>query len=113
LLGVLDRGLSRRRITGVDVLLVEREATIPALEEIAHPDAHVGAIGARFRAAERLVARALKPESTIIGLQGGREETRAAACLQLEPGIGALAQRQVCCAEVAGGVPLVGIGRKA
>src|SRR2546427_8071714 len=35
----------------------------------------------------RSVARTLKPESAIIGLQGGRDETRAAACLQLEPGI--------------------------
>src|SRR5438874_3975837 len=53
LLGVLDRGLSRRRITGVDVLLIECEATVVALEEIAQPDAQVGAVGARFRAGER------------------------------------------------------------
>src|SRR5258707_250356 len=113
LLGVLNRRLSWRRITGVEVLLIEREATVAALEEIAQPDAQVGAIGASLRAGERLVVRALKPKSAIIGLQRGREETRAAACLQLEPGIGALPQRQVCGAEVASGVPLVGIGRKA
>src|SRR4029077_19870313 len=113
LLGVLNRRLSWRRITGVEVLLIEREATVAALEEIAQPDAQVGAIGARFRAGERLVARTLKPESAIIGLQRGREETRAAACLQLEKGIGALPQGQVCGAEVACGVPFVGIGREA
>ena len=39
MLGVLDRGLSRRRIPGVDVLLIECEATVAALEEIAQPDA--------------------------------------------------------------------------
>ncbi len=69
LLGVLNRRLSWRRITGIEVLLIEREATVAALEEIAQPDAQVGAIGARFRASERLVARTLKPESAIIGLQ--------------------------------------------
>src|SRR5258707_261731 len=115
LLGVLNRRLSWRRITGVEVLLIEREATVAALEEIAQPDAQVGAISARFRAGERLVARTLKPESAIIGLQRGREETRAAACLQLEPGIGTLPQGQVCGAEiaVAGGAPFVGISREA
>src|SRR5215468_5345255 len=38
LLGVLDRRLSRRRITGVEPLLIEREATLVAFEEIAQPD---------------------------------------------------------------------------
>src|SRR5258707_7168545 len=38
LLGVLNRRLSWRRITGVEVLLIEREATVAALEEIAQPD---------------------------------------------------------------------------
>src|SRR5260370_23398561 len=115
LLGVLNRCLSWRRITGVEVLLIEREATVAALKEIAQPDAQVGAIGACLRAGERLVVRTLKPESAIIGLQRGGEETRAAACLQLEPGIGALPQGQVCGAEiaVAGGAPFVGIGREA
>src|SRR5258707_2533417 len=113
LLGVLNRRLSWRRITGVEVLLIEREPTVAALEEIAQPNAQVCAIGARLCAGERLVVRTLKPESAIIGLQRGREETRATACLQLEPGIGALPQGQVCGAEVASGVTFVGIGRKA
>src|SRR6266705_4170490 len=67
LLGILDRRLSRRRVTGVEALLIEREAAVAALEEIAQPDAQVGAIGARFRAGERLVVRAMKPESAIVG----------------------------------------------
>src|SRR2546429_4953024 len=90
LLGVLNRRLSWRRITGVEVLRIERETTVAALEEIAQPNAQVCAIGARLRAGERLAVRTLKPESAIIGLQRGREETRGTACLQLEPGIGAL-----------------------
>ena len=69
LLGVLDRRLSRRRITGVEVLLVEGEATVVALEEVAEPDAQVGAVGPRLRVGERQVVRALEPESAIIGLQ--------------------------------------------
>src|SRR6516225_6464862 len=113
LLGVLDRRLSRRRITGIEILLIECKPAVVALEEIAQPDAQVSAIGASLRAAERLVARALKPESAIIGLQRGGEETRAAPCLQLEPGIGALPQGHVCGAEVASGVPPVGISRQA
>src|SRR2546428_5297453 len=111
LLGVLDRRLSRRRVTGVEALLIEREAAVVPLEEIPQPDAQVGAISARFRTGERLVVRAMKPESAIVGSQRGGEETLAAACLHLEPGIGALPKGQVCGAEVAGGVPLVGIGR--
>src|SRR5215467_12871938 len=55
----------------------------------------------------------MKPESAIIRSQRRREETRAAARLQLEPGIGALPQGQVCGSKVAGGVPLIGIGRQA
>src|SRR5215472_12507975 len=45
LLGVLDRHLSRRRVTGVESLRVERESTVVTLEEVAEPDAHVGAVG--------------------------------------------------------------------
>src|SRR5215469_11400953 len=67
LLGVLDRRLSRRRITRVEPLRIKRESSIAALKEIAQPDAHVSAIGARFLARERLVVWTLKPESAIIG----------------------------------------------
>ena len=83
------------------------------LEEVAEPDAEVSAVSTRLRAGERPVIRAMEPESAIIGSQRGGEETHATARLHLEPGIGALAQSQVCGAEVAGGVPLVGIGRQA
>src|SRR5438445_240333 len=92
LLGVLYRRLSRRRVTSVEAMLIDREATVAALEEIAQPDAQVGAVGARFRAGERLVVRAMKPESAIVGSQRGGEETLAAARLHLEPGIGTLPQ---------------------
>src|SRR5262249_13329978 len=34
LLGVLDRGLSRRRVTGVESLRIERETTAATLEEV-------------------------------------------------------------------------------
>src|SRR5215472_19012442 len=82
LLGVLDRRLSRRRITGVEPLRIEREASVAALEQIAQADAQVSAIGARFLAGKRLVIRAMKSESAIIGLQRGGEQARAPPCLQ-------------------------------
>src|SRR5262252_217047 len=113
LLGVLDRRLSRRRITGVELLRIKREASVAPLKEIAQPDAQVSAIGARFLASERLVVWTLKPESAIVGLQRGGEQTRAATGLQLEKGIGALPQGQVCGAKVARVVSSVGIGRQA
>src|SRR6516225_7408448 len=83
------------------------------LKEVAESDAEVGAVGPSLVAGEGLAVRALEPESAIIGLQRGREETRGAACLHLEPGIGAFPQGQVCGAEVAGAVSLVGVGREA
>ena len=51
------------------MLRIEGQAAFVALEEIADPDAQVSSISARLRSGERLVARTLKPESAIIGLQ--------------------------------------------
>ena len=44
LLGVLERHQSRRRVPGVDFLLVELETTVVPLDEVAEPDAQVGAV---------------------------------------------------------------------
>src|SRR6185437_2668296 len=48
LLGVLERHLSRRGVTGVEMLLVELEATVVAPEEVAEPEAQIGAVGPSF-----------------------------------------------------------------
>ena len=48
LLGVLDRHLSRRRVTGADFLVIERETTVVTLKEVAEPDTQVGAVGISF-----------------------------------------------------------------
>src|SRR6478609_3521830 len=48
LLRVLDRHLSRRRVTGVESLRVELETTLMSLNEVTEPDAHVGAVGPSF-----------------------------------------------------------------
>src|SRR5438034_9865398 len=55
LLGVLDRRLSRCRITAVEALLVEGETTVATLDELAEPDAQIGAVGPRPRAGARQV----------------------------------------------------------
>src|SRR6516225_8818095 len=83
------------------------------LKEVAESDAEVGAVGPSLVAGEGLAVRALEPESAIIGSERGGEETRAAASLDLEPGIAAFPQGQVCGAEVTGAVPLVGVSREA
>ena len=66
LLGVFDRRLSQRRITGVEVLRIERESTVATLEEVAESDAQVGAVRPRLLAGKRLVVGALESESAII-----------------------------------------------
>src|SRR5262249_60067633 len=85
LLGVLNRRLSGRRITGVEVLLIKGEATVATLEEVAEPDAQVGAVGHCRRIGGRQVARALESESAISGPQQPRDETLAPAPLRLHP----------------------------
>src|SRR5947207_5579574 len=114
LLGVLDRCLARRRVATIDVLLIEGNATVPATEEIVQADAEVGAVCQGFRVTEQTVVGAMESESAIIGLLQTGEESFAPGGLQLEPGIRALPEGQVCSAEAVVGVTLpVGIGGQA
>jgi len=81
LLRIFDRQLSRRRVTGVESLRVEREATVVTFDEVTEPNAQVGAVGPSFELVKDWSVRALEAESAIIGLQRRGEETRGAAGL--------------------------------
>src|SRR4029453_12822001 len=104
LLRVFDRRLSRRRIAGVETLLIEGDLTVTALEEVAKPDAQIRAVGPGRAVREGRVVRATEPESAIVGAQGSREQALAPPGLHLKPGIGAHPQGHICGAEVAVGI---------
>src|SRR5262245_22194121 len=86
LFGGLQRRLSRRRITGVEVLLIESESTVATLEEVVERDAHVGAVRSRHssRIGERK-AITLEAESAVAGAHCAGDKTLAPAGLHFEP----------------------------
>src|SRR5688572_1423306 len=87
-----------------------------ALEQVVKLEAEVGAVCHSIRVGEQNVVVSTEAESTILGLLTTGEKTLTAACLHLEPGIGAESQRQVSSFEAAvsiPGIPFIGCTRQA
>ena len=104
---VLERGLARRGVAGLQVLHVEAEAFLAPLDEVAEAHVDVGAVGARVSVDERGTVGAGERIAAVVGLQRTGNEAFALAGLHLEPGVAGHAQRQVGRIQAAVGVAFV------
>ncbi len=78
---------ARRRITGFELLRVERDTPSSTIEKVVEPDADVEPAGTRACVSEGKIVITVETEAAVVGTNRAREQPFGAPCLQFDPGL--------------------------